>query len=83
MPLQRVCGTACVSLDRTIQPVSLPGGRGRYPFPSMQEGAWDESTPASALGRGIAPYHRVSPAVGGCQAKLQVKEEPRPGRHQT
>ena len=56
---------------------------GAPPFASIPEGAWDESTSASALGQRITPYHRVSPAVGGCQAKLQVKEEPRPGRHHT
>ena len=75
-------GTSCVSLFQKEQSFPCEEDLGAPPFASMQEGAWDESTSASALDQGTAPYHRVSPAVGGCQAKLQVSEEPRPGRHQ-
>ena len=74
---------SCVSLFQREQPVSRRGGPGRSALCLDTGRRLDKSTSASALGKRNAPYHRVSPAVGGCQAKLQVKEEPRPGRHQT
>ena len=81
-PKRRV---ACPVFHCSARDSQFPGEEdlGAPPFASIPEGAWDKSTSASALGQRIAPYHRVSPAVGGCQAKLQVKEEPRPGRHQS